>query len=56
MKYTARRENGESPISGNSINWRWVVRDENGVFIEVEQYSNDLRDRYRSKELTFIGE
>lgn len=45
MKATMRRENGMLP---NDIpaNNRWVLRDENGKYIDHDRYRNDLLDRH----------
>jgi hypothetical protein len=46
--FTARRENGphhDQDIAATYDN-KWVVRDENGVFIDWDRYRHDLEDRY----------
>lgn len=45
--YTAKREHGSSPNS-NCFNGAWVVRDENGKYIEHANYINDLKDKYEN--------
>lgn len=51
---TAKREYGETP-NGNPIAGRWVVRDSDGKFIDVDKYRNDLQSRYRNR-ITFVGD
>lgn len=53
-KYTARREEGLTP-NGNEIGGRWVVRDRDGNFVDVDKYRNDLASRYHGK-IEFVGE
>jgi hypothetical protein len=43
--YTMKREDGLTP-NGNPVNNRWVLRDENGVFLDFDQYRNDLVERF----------
>jgi len=38
---TARREQGLTP-NGNPVGGRWVLRDERGTWIDVDQYRHDL--------------
>jgi hypothetical protein len=44
-KSTLRREEGLTP-NGNEISFRWVYRDRNGVFIDVDKYRFDMAGRY----------
>lgn len=46
--FIARREYGphHDPMIGGTYGGKWVVRDETGAFVDWDQYSNDLRDRY----------
>jgi hypothetical protein len=48
--FTARREQGEVRLYGRGYpveaNGRWVVRNQRGDVIGVDQYQNDLTDRY----------
>lgn len=39
--FTARREIGLTP-NGNPIGERWVLRDANGAWVDVNQYRHDL--------------
>jgi len=43
--FVMKRENGKTP-NGNELNGRWVLRDENGDFIDFDQYRHDLADRH----------
>jgi hypothetical protein len=43
--WTMTRELGETP-NGNPIARRWVLRDETGKFLDVDQYRHDLSDRF----------
>lgn len=48
-KLVARREHGphHDPDVGGTYGGRWVVRDtRNGAVIDIDQYRNDLLDRY----------
>jgi hypothetical protein len=56
QKLTARRENGphHDLQHGGTYGNFWVVRDQDGNFVDWDQYSNDLRARY--PDLTFIDE
>jgi hypothetical protein len=47
--YTARREEGTHP-SGFEYNNRWVVRDENGKYVDCDKYRHDLMARYQNIE------
>lgn len=42
--FTMRRENGKTP-NGNPIQWKWVLRDKNGQWIDFDQYRSDLAER-----------
>ncbi len=42
----AKRERGGFDPNGNPFNGLWVVRDADGKFIELTQWSNDIRGRY----------
>lgn len=49
IKLTAKRETeGETP-NGNPFGGLWVVRDEDGAFVDHDQWSNDLVARYSPK-------
>jgi len=39
-----RREHGETP-NGNPIAGRWVLRNERGEWVDVDQYRSDLAER-----------
>lgn len=47
-KLTARRENGphHDPRIAKTYGGKWVVRDEQGNFVDWDQYQNDLACRY----------
>jgi len=51
---TARRENGthHDPDIAETYGNRWVVRDTNGRFVDVDKYRNDLATRHPN--ITFI--
>lgn len=40
-----QRERGDTP-NGNPIGGRWVLREADGTFIDVDQYRNDLFERH----------
>lgn len=42
--YELKREQGQTP-NGNSMNNRWVLRDENGHLIDYDKYRNDIAER-----------
>lgn len=44
--YTLKREYGKTP-NGNDLNGRWVLRNPHGVFIDFDQYRNDLIERHK---------
>ena len=46
--WTMTREYGHTP-NGNPINGRWVLRDNNGTWIDFDKYSNDLAERNNLK-------
>jgi hypothetical protein len=52
--YTAKRENGNHICDGGLIpfNNRWVVRDEQGNYVDHSRYSNDLRALYATNNST----
>lgn len=44
---TARREYGpHDTVRGEKFGGRWVVRDDDGDFVDVHSYRAVLRDRY----------
>ena len=45
-KVFAKRETDGTDPNGNPFNGLWVVRDDEGTFIEHTQWSNDIRGRY----------
>jgi hypothetical protein len=45
MQLTGRREYGTTP-AGNPMGGRWVVRDAQGVYVDHDQYRNDLEPRH----------
>jgi hypothetical protein len=52
MKYTARREYETiNPLSEMAHEGKWVVRDENGDWIDADKYRHDLLDRYENLEI-----
>ena len=46
--YTAMREHGALLINDNVVpaDGRWVLRDAEGNFVEVDRYRNDLFERH----------
>jgi hypothetical protein len=42
--FTMRREQGKTP-NGNEIGGRWVLRDPQGSWVDVDQYRFDLMER-----------
>jgi len=42
------REYGLTP-NGNSMNGRWVLRNEKGEMVDFDKYRNDLADHYLLK-------
>lgn len=42
---TLRREDGLTP-NGNPINGKWVLRNEDGVFVDFDQYRHDLASHH----------
>lgn len=43
--FSARREEGFTP-NGNPIGQRWVLRDANGAWVDVNQYRHDLFEQH----------
>ncbi len=43
--FSARREEGFTP-NGNPIGQRWVLRDANGAWVDVNQYRHDLFEHH----------
>ena len=43
--YKVGRENGYTP-NGNKIDYRWVLRDNEGNFIDIDTYLNDMTERH----------
>lgn len=43
--FSARREEGITP-DGNPVGQRWVLRDENGAWVDVNQYRHDLFEHH----------
>jgi hypothetical protein len=51
-KLTARREYDTiNPISEMAHNGNWVVRDEDGTWVDADKYRNDLLGRYENLEI-----
>jgi hypothetical protein len=51
-KLTARREYDTiNPLSEMAHNGNWVVRDEDGTWVDADKYRNDLLDRYENLEI-----
>lgn len=46
--YSAQRESGLTP-NGNPIAGRWLLRDQNGSFLDVDQFRHDLFERNQLK-------
>lgn len=46
--WVMRREHGLTP-NGNEIDGRWVLRDEQSAWIDVNRYRNDIVERYGLK-------
>lgn len=43
--WTMRRERGTT-VNGNAMNGRWVLRDPQGKFIDIDTYRHDLASRH----------
>lgn len=43
--FSARREDGFTP-NGNHVGQRWVLRDANGSWVDVNQYRHDLFEHH----------
>lgn len=43
--FSARREDGFTP-NGSHVGQRWVLRDANGAWVDVNQYRHDLFEHH----------
>jgi hypothetical protein len=50
--FVMKREAGLTP-NGNPIDYRWVLRDKNGGWIDMDKYRLDLADRH---DLVLLGD
>jgi hypothetical protein len=56
MKLTARREYDTiNPSSEMAHNGKWVVRDEEGNWVDADRYRNDLLGLYKNLEIIDVA-